>query len=35
MILRAYDKFQTEPKNVEDVFALDTEIRSYLREQRW
>jgi 1-deoxy-D-xylulose-5-phosphate reductoisomerase len=35
MILGAYERFQREPKNVEDVFALDTEIRSYLREQRW
>ena len=34
MILGAYEKFQLEPKNVEDVFALDKEIRNYLREKK-
>ena len=30
-ILKAYDMFQNEPKSVDDVFALDTEIRKKLR----
>ena len=29
-ILEAYDKFTTMPKSVEDVFALDDEIRKCL-----
>jgi 1-deoxy-D-xylulose-5-phosphate reductoisomerase len=34
VILSAYEKFPIEPKNVEDVFALDKEIRNYLREKK-
>jgi len=30
-ILKAYDMFQNEPKSVDDVFALDKEIRKKLR----
>ncbi|MEO1954249.1 MAG: 1-deoxy-D-xylulose-5-phosphate reductoisomerase [Campylobacterales bacterium] len=30
-ILKAYDMFQNEPKSVDDIFALDTEIRKKLR----
>lgn len=33
VILSAYEKFPIKPKNVEDVFALDKEIRNYLREK--
>ena len=30
-IITAYEKFTNEPQSVDDVFALDTEVRSYLR----
>lgn len=33
-ILDAYSKFTTLPKNVEDVFALDAEVRSYIGTKR-
>ncbi len=32
-IIDAYEKFTDLPKSVDDVFALDTEVRRYLREK--
>lgn len=34
MILHAYEKFSSEPKSVADVFALDAEIRTFMRTQK-
>ena len=31
IIIKAYEKFQELPKNVDDVFAIDKEVREYLR----
>ncbi len=30
-VMRAYEKFDTLPKSVDDVFALDEEVRAYVR----
>jgi 1-deoxy-D-xylulose-5-phosphate reductoisomerase len=32
-ILEAFEKFDTLPKNVDDVFALDEEVRAYVRSK--
>lgn len=32
VIIGAYKKFDIEPKNVDDVFALDAEVRAFLRK---
>ncbi len=32
IIITAFDKFSTTPKNIEDVFSLDEEVRSYTRK---
>ena len=32
-IIKAYEKFTELPKNVDDVFALDREVREYLRSR--
>ena len=31
-IIDAYERFDSEPKNIDDVFALDDEVRSYYRK---
>jgi 1-deoxy-D-xylulose-5-phosphate reductoisomerase len=31
-IIRAFEKFQELPKNVDDVFALDIEVRNFVRQ---
>ena len=30
-IIKAYEKFDAVPKNVDDVFALDKEVRNFIR----
>jgi 1-deoxy-D-xylulose-5-phosphate reductoisomerase len=30
-VIRAYEKFDSAPKSVDDVFGLDEEVRSYIR----
>jgi len=30
-IITAFEKFSEHPKNVDDVFALDKEVRAYVR----
>lgn len=32
-IIKAYDKFMDAPKSVEDVFAIDKEVRNFVRAQ--
>lgn len=32
-IIKAYDKFMDTPKSVEDVFAIDKEVRNFVRAQ--
>ncbi len=31
-IIDAYERFDSEPQNIDDVFALDDEVRSYYRK---
>lgn len=30
-IIKAYEKFDTAPKNIDDVFALDKEVRNFIK----
>lgn len=34
MILKAYEHFTVRPNSVEEIFAIDSEVRSYVREGR-
>lgn len=31
-ILHAYEKFDIEPKNIDDIFMIDSEVRGYIKE---
>lgn len=33
-IIKAYEKFDDKPKNVDDVFAIDTEVRAFIARDR-
>ena len=32
-VIQAFDRFDEEPKNIEDVFYIDNEVRHYVRER--